>query len=66
VVGASGEIEDSATDVAWVIQIHKLGSVLEKLLGRNKMSVSDPLSAILQAFVRAEPSFKEIDIDNFA
>ena len=63
-VGACGfpeEREDAS--VEWHIQIHKLRSLLDKLAMRNKLALDDPLSQIIEGFVRDEPEFTEVEID---
>src|SRR5512134_1538022 len=37
-VGASGDAEAASPDVDWVVQVHKVRSAKDKLLGRNKMT----------------------------
>ena len=58
-VGASGEAEQP---IEWMVQIHKQRTLKEKLTGKNKMSPDDPLVALLEHFVRNEPSFKELAV----
>ena len=65
-VGASGQPEGPASDIDWTVQIHKHRSLKEKLTGRNKMSADDPLTALLESFVRAEPAIREINVDKYA
>ena len=43
-----------------MIQIHKERSFLDKLLGRNKLQVDDPVIRKIVAAVRAEPAFSDI------
>ena len=65
-VGASGQPEGPASDIDWTVQIHKHRSFKEKLTGRNKMSADDPLTALLEGFVRAEPAIRGVDVDKYA
>jgi hypothetical protein len=72
-VGACAEVEyrdaeDEALsyDVAqnevhdWTLQIHKHRTVMEKLLGKNKLAADDLLCAQVERFVQSDSSLKEI------
>ena len=63
-VGASGFTEEERKDasVEWHIQIHKLRSFLDKLVGRNKLASDDPLSRFIEDLVRDEPEFTEVEV----
>src|SRR5215471_10285059 len=37
-VGASADADDPASDVEWIIQVHKHRSLKQKILGHNKMA----------------------------
>lgn len=65
-MGASGQPEGPASDIDWTVQIHKHRSLKEKLSGRNKMSAEDPLTALLESFVRAKPAIRGINVDKYA
>ncbi|MBI5622177.1 MAG: hypothetical protein HY924_00215 [Elusimicrobia bacterium] len=65
-VGASGEPDKSKAAVEWVIQIHKHRSIIEKLLGRNKMDSNDPLSTMIERLVRSEKAIKNVEVDKNA
>lgn len=60
-VGASavGEPEGTAPS-EWVIQIHRQRGWVERLLGRNRMSADDPLSALILARVQNEAEFAKV------
>lgn len=64
-VGASGEA-DGAAEVEWAIQIHKHRSLKEKLLGRNRMTADDPLSAAIERIVRADTALEQVTVDRDA
>jgi hypothetical protein len=64
-VGASGEVGETPT-LDWIIQIHKHRSLMEKLTGRNKMTEEDPLSRLIENFVRSAPDFTNIEVDKRA
>ena len=65
-VGASGDAESSSPAVEWIIQVHKHRSVTDKLLGRQQMAVDDPLVALIDRIVRADPQSSEVAVDSEA
>ena len=62
-VGASGESERPDADVEWTVQIHKSGSLKDKLTGKNKIAADDPLAALVERLLRSEPDFRNIQVD---
>ena len=63
-LGASGESEHGGDGfVDWTIQLHRHRSFTEKLLGRNAHAPDDPLTALVERVVRAEPTFVNADVD---
>jgi hypothetical protein len=63
-VGASGESKPGSNSaIDWTIQLHRHRSFTDKLLGRNVHAADDPLTALVERVVRAEPSFTNVDID---
>jgi len=46
----------AGADRDWLIQIHKNRSLLEKILGRNKLKANDPLVAKVVSALRSEPA----------
>ena len=52
---------DDAPPLEWLIQIHKQRSLLEKLLGKNRMAPDDPLSALIVATLQREPAFSKVE-----
>ena len=65
-VGASGDAENSTSEIEWIVQVHKHRSLKEKILGQNKMAVDDPLVALIESIVRADPQISEVSIDRNA
>ena len=65
-VGASGDAQGSGPNVDWVVQVHRHRSFKDKLLGRGKMTVDDPLVTILQKIVRADNSLEQVSVDRNA
>ena len=65
-VGASADAEDTTPDVEWVIQVHKHRSLKDKLLGQNKIAADDPLVALIEGLVRADPQFSDVSVESNA
>lgn len=47
----------------WILQIEKMRSFSEKLLGREKMAPDDACAAYVQAQLAAEPAFRGLSRD---
>jgi hypothetical protein len=62
-VGASADADGSTPDVEWVIQVHRHRSMSDKLFGRNKMAVADPLAAMIERIVRADPQISDVSVE---
>lgn len=62
-VGASADADQPGPSVEWTIQIHKHRSVIDKLTGGNKMAADDPLAALVERIVRADPDMKDVDVE---
>jgi hypothetical protein len=62
-VGASADAEAETPDVEWVIQVHSHRSFKDRLLGRNKMAVDDPLVALIQRIVGADPQISGLSVE---
>ena len=56
-VGASADLDDSAPEIEWMVQVEKHRSLREKAFGQNKMAVDDPLVALIEQIIRADPQF---------
>lgn len=65
-VGASADAEESATDVDWILQVHKSRSLKEKLFGTNKMIADDPLVASIVEIVRQDAAIRDVVVDGSA
>jgi hypothetical protein len=61
-VGASGAAEDSGSPIEWTIQVHKNRSTKDRVLGRNKLAVDDPLFAIIERTIRGESSMEQVEV----
>jgi len=65
-VGASGDGESETAEIEWVIQIHRHRSLMDRLLGRNRLVADDPLLTCIEGIVRAEPSVSNVIVDRDA
>jgi len=65
-VGASAEVEGSTKDVEWIIQVHKHRTFTDKVLGRNKLAADDPVVALIERLVRADPEIADVSVDRTA
>jgi hypothetical protein len=45
----------------WMLQIHRHRSFLDRVLGRNKLQVNDPLVAKVVGALRADPAFAQVE-----
>lgn len=61
-VGASASDEEDGPR-EWVLQVDKIRSFGEKLLGREKMAPDDACVAYLMGLLAAEPAFRGIEVD---
>jgi hypothetical protein len=75
-VGASAQVEYKDDDgstlsynvsasavLDWTIQIHKQRTVMEKLLGKNRMTVDDALCALVEKIVRSDSRLEEVSVE---
>ena len=65
-VGASADPDGTAASLEWFVQVHKHRSLKDKLLGRNKMTVDDPLSALIERVVRGDSQIEDVHVDREA
>ena len=61
-VGASADAETQSAPVEWTVQVHRHRSITDKLLGRNKMAMDDPLFALIERLVRADSRMQQISV----
>jgi hypothetical protein len=65
-IGASADPEATHPDVEWVLQIEKLRSVQDKLLGRNRMDTDDPFASLIETLLRTDDTIKHLLVDRDA
>lgn len=65
-VGASADAHEPTARVEWTIQVHKPRSLKDKLTGANKMMPDDPLSALIERTLRADPATTTVEVDRKA
>ena len=61
-VGASSDV-DAVTPREWIVQIHRERSLIDRLLGRNKLQADDPLSSSIEEWIRAHPRTRNVRVD---
>ncbi len=62
-IGASASPDDGE-DHEWILQVVKLRSLSEKLLGRERMTSEDPCANFFQGLLEEEPAFKGLSVDS--
>lgn len=62
-IGAGADAESSTRDIEWILQVHKHRTLKEKILGQNKMVADDPLVALIERIVRADPQIAEVSVE---
>jgi len=60
-LGASGGERGAPTE--WTVQLHLVRSVWEQLSGANKLAPDDALSAAVEAALKGNPEFHDIEVD---
>jgi hypothetical protein len=62
-VGASGEVDGSTPEVDWTVQVHRVRSFKDRLLGRNRMMSDDALSGLIERVVRADSRMEQVSVE---
>jgi hypothetical protein len=62
-VGASADASEPAERVDWVIQVEKVRSLKERMLGRNLLAADDPLCALIERLVKAGEDNRDISVE---
>ena len=65
-VGASADPTETTTSADWTIQIHRERSLKDRFTGRNKLTPDDPLSALIEGILRADPEIDGVYVDRRA
>ena len=65
-IGASADAEVSESEIDWTLQIEKVRSPKDKLLGRNKMASDDQLTALVEMLLRADSAIEQVSVDRNA
>lgn len=61
-VGASADASEPAERVDWVIQVERVRSLKERLLGRNLLTSDDPLCVLIERLVRDDENNQDITV----
>jgi hypothetical protein len=62
-VGASASEEEQDGAREWVLQVDKIRSIKEKLLGRARMDGQDECASYLLRLLQMEPTFRDVSVD---
>lgn len=54
--------DDPTSEIEWIFQVNKYRSLKEKLLGQNKMTVSDSCLQFFKELFDQEPRIKDVEI----
>jgi hypothetical protein len=65
-VGASAYANNQGRNIDWTVQIHKKRSLKDKITGTNKLTIDDPLSALIERIIRADADTGGIDVERNA
>ena len=65
-VGASADAHEPTSEVEWTIQVHKSRSLKDTLLRANKLTPDDPLTALIERTLRADPAITAVEVDRNA
>ena len=60
-VGASAEANEGGAH--WMIQVHRHRSLKDKLTGANKLAADDPLTERIASLLRADPAFRNVEVE---
>src|SRR5688500_18807064 len=66
VLGASADAHEPTSEVEWTVQVHKSRSLKDTLLRANKLTPDDPLTALIERTLRAEPAITAVEVDRNA
>ncbi len=59
-VVASGDAQVTDAEIAWTIQVRKNRSLSDKLLGKNQLTVDDPLLGVVERTLRVADGIRNI------
>lgn len=59
-VGASGDAT-SVQPIDWTVQVHRRRGVIEKVMGRNKMQLDDPVSRAILSVVENDDRAYDVE-----
>lgn len=62
-VGASADADSRDVVVAWVVQVHKNRSLMDKLFGRNRLAGDDPVFRRLESIITSESSIRDVTVE---
>ena len=62
-IGASADAQAIESDVDWTLQVEKLRSPKDKLLGRNRMASDDQVAGLVEMLLRADSGIEHVVVD---
>jgi hypothetical protein len=62
-VGASADASEPSDRVDWVIQVEKVRSLKDRMLGRNSLAPDDPLCVLIERLVRGDAGNSDVSVD---
>ncbi len=64
IVVASGDAQVTDSENAWIIQVRKNRSLSEKLFGKAKLEVDDPLVGVVERTLRGANGIRNIEVSS--
>ena len=55
--------EDPNSELEWVFQVDNQRSLIERIMGKEKMSKDDPCLLFFKSIFEVDPDFKEIEVE---
>ena len=62
-VGASGDADATTAEIEWTLQVHKVRSFKDRLLRRNTMHPDEPVTALIERALRADPRIGHVSVE---
>ena len=57
------EGDDPNSEIEWIFQLDKARTLIEKLLGKERLTIEDQCFKYLKSVLESEPSFKELNVE---
>jgi hypothetical protein len=63
-VVASDDAQVPDSENHWTVQVHKSRTLIEKVLGKSKLTSNDPLVGAIERILRAETDIRDIEVSS--